>query len=194
LVLTHQHSAVTISNIFHPVVQSNPAQSTSILTSSPAQPSTPVQVSSVTQTKSSRFSTVTESRTVFDQTPLADLNFSFSCPTENAKTSTNIVSATQTAPTVLPIETSGHVSQPEIPSTTLVDLTNFEISTIPATAISAAQVFTPALPNSSNNDLRKRYSANCSVSGEGTSGSGQTTGKGEAIQWFQFTSSIPRLF
>jgi len=47
----------------------------------------------------------------------------------------------------LPIETSG---QSETPSTTLVDLANFEIPTISATVISAAQVFTSALPNSSN--------------------------------------------
>jgi len=65
LVSKAEQSAVTISNISYPVVQSNSAQSTSILTSSHAQPFTPVQVSPVTQTISSSFSTVTESRTIF---------------------------------------------------------------------------------------------------------------------------------
>ena len=59
-----EQPAVTISNIAHSVVQCNPAQSTSVLTSPHAQPSTPVQVSPVTQVNSSSFSTATESKTI----------------------------------------------------------------------------------------------------------------------------------
>jgi len=186
-----QQHVVTTSNFSHSAVQSDSVQSTSTLTSPHAQPSTSVRVSPVTQINSSSLSAVTEPKTIFDQTPLdlyADLNLALNRPMGTTKINMNVVSATQTAPTVLPIETSGYVSRPETSSTTLVDLTNFEISTISATSISAAEVFTSALPNSSGspiNDFRKqRYSANCSVNGEGTSCCGQTVRAGETIQWY----------
>ena len=110
-------------------------------------------MSPVTQINRSSLSAVTEPKPIFDQTPLdlyADLNLALTRPMGTTNINTNVVSATQTAPTVLPIETSGHVSQSETSSTTFVDLTNFETSTISATSISAAQVFTSALPNSLN--------------------------------------------
>jgi len=140
---------VVTTNFSHSAVQSSSVQSTPTLTSPP---STSVHVSLVTQINSSSLSAVTETKTTFDQTPLdlyADLNLALTRPMGTTKTNTNVVSATQMAPTVLPIETSGYVSQSET-SSTLVDQTNFETSTSSATSISAAQVFTSALPNSLN--------------------------------------------
>lgn len=143
---TDNRNKISVQNqpaamIFEPVVQH-------------AQPPMPVQEPPVTQT-SSPTSMSTEVKSIFDQTPmglytLLNSPSSHSTGATSTKINTNIASATQTVPTVLPITATGNASQPGNSSANLVDSTNYEVLIKPVANISAAQVFTSALSNSSN--------------------------------------------
>jgi len=157
-ILVQSQQAGTISE---PVVQYISAQSISTLADLPAQPSMHVQELPVTQISVTENSDPTstcmstEAKSNSDQTPigvytLLNLPSIHSMGATSTKTNMNIASATQTVPTVLPITVTGNVSQPGNLSTNLVDLARYEVSVNPVIRISAAQISTLALLNSSN--------------------------------------------
>jgi len=130
-IFVQNQSAATISE---PVVQYISAQSISALANLPAQPSMPVQelpVSQISAIESSDPTSIsTEAKSNFDQTPigvytLLNLPSIHFMGATSTKTNTNIASATQTVPTVLPITVTGNVSQSENLSTNLVDSVKF---------------------------------------------------------------------